>query len=57
MIPLIPLGRYRECICDGSGILACRCGGDFCLCGTDGEECPGCDECEHAKEDVEVPNV
>lgn len=33
--------------CDGWGGLVCYCGGDNCVCGMDGEECPGCDECRN----------
>lgn len=31
--------------CDGHGRIRCICGGEFCLCGEDGEECFGCKKC------------
>ena len=34
--------------CGGTGILHCFCGGDFCACGDDEVECPGCEDCENA---------
>lgn len=33
-------------LCNGTGIVICRCGGDICICGIDVMMCPGCDECE-----------
>ena len=35
-----------ENFCDGWGLIVCRCAGDFCLCGMNQEECPGCEACE-----------
>jgi hypothetical protein len=33
--------------CGGSGSMHCYCGGDFCVCGNQGEiECMGCVDCE-----------
>lgn len=32
--------------CGGFGFVVCWCGGDLCVCGLDGEACPGCDECK-----------
>lgn len=33
--------------CNGTGVLNCYCGGDFCVCGHQGEvPCPGCDDCD-----------
>lgn len=32
--------------CEGYGTLACDCGGDLCVCGLDGEQCPGCPDCD-----------
>lgn len=40
----------EDAICNGHGILRCRCCGDLCLCGLDGEECYGCDKCERPDE-------
>jgi hypothetical protein len=39
--------------CDGWGFLTCRCGGDVCVCGLDGMECPGCEECEESERESE----
>jgi hypothetical protein len=35
--------------CNGDGIIDCFCGGDLCVCGLDGDQCPGCEECEAAE--------
>jgi hypothetical protein len=35
-----------EAYCDGYGSLVCHCGGDLCVCGSDGEQCIGCEKCE-----------
>lgn len=43
--------------CDGWGFFACFCGGDLCVCGADGETCPGCPDCEECDpedEDTEL---
>jgi len=32
--------------CFGYGFLTCDCGGGVCLCGLDGEDCPGCSGCQ-----------
>lgn len=32
--------------CGEFGFLVCFCGGDLCICGLDGEVCPGCHECD-----------
>lgn len=36
--------------CDGTGRLACQCGGldltSKCVCGRDGKPCPGCAKCK-----------
>ena len=38
--------------CDGSGYMHCYCGGDFCVCGNQGEvECYGCKNCEREWDD------
>jgi hypothetical protein len=39
--------------CQGYGTLTCYCGGDLCVCGLDGEECPGCPDCEGLEEEQE----
>ncbi len=46
-------GEWRWCAyperetCGGTGFYDCRCGGDFCCCGNDGEiECVGCADCD-----------
>lgn len=43
-----------EARCDGFGMLLCRCGGDLCVCGDDGEDCYGCEKCEGRDEDVDA---
>lgn len=35
-----------EGACGGTGWLNCFCGGDTCVCGEEGAECPGCEDCE-----------
>lgn len=38
---------YLDRTCGGTGMLRCDCGGDFCVCGWNGEaECDGCADCE-----------
>lgn len=37
--------------CDGYGTMVCHCGGDLCVCGTDGEDCFGCEKCAHLEDD------
>ena len=37
--------------CNGNGMIRCRCAGDFCICGMDGEECFGCALCEEQDAD------
>lgn len=33
--------------CGGTGVIACRCGGDLCACGNRGEiDCDGCVDCD-----------
>lgn len=32
--------------CEGYGFVICFCGGDLCVCGLDGQLCPGCNECK-----------
>ena len=32
-------------------MIRCRCAGDFCICGMDGEECFGCALCEEQDAD------
>lgn len=39
--------------CNGYGTLLCHCGGDLCVCGRDGEECPGCPDCEAVEREAE----
>lgn len=38
--------------CGGHGYQHCYCGGDFCVCGNQGEiECMGCEDCEGEDDD------
>ncbi len=37
--------------CGGWQVLSCKCGGDLCVCGLDGEDCPGCLDCNYGYED------
>lgn len=37
-----------ECV---DGTLMCNCGGDLCVCGMDGEPCPGCEMCWDDEDD------
>lgn len=46
IISLSLMSKLNTVYCDGFGSLVCHCGGDLCVCGTDGEPCPGCEECE-----------
>ncbi len=39
--------------CDGWGTIVCYCGGDLCVCGMDGESCPGCDECKQTDDETD----
>lgn len=39
--------------CSGSGIMRCHCGGDLCVCGDDGEQCVGCENCERFDDEYE----
>lgn len=41
----MPLGLEETC--EGTGFLICNCGGDLCVCGMDGEPCPGCEDCRN----------
>lgn len=38
-------------LCKGSGYIACEECGDTCVCGMDGEPCPGCDACDYVDDD------
>lgn len=42
-----------EPCCGGTGFLHCECGGDFCACGMQMVECPGCCDCEDDGEDTD----
>lgn len=55
------VGRFSEMFdfsdsefgCNGSGIINCECGGDFCVCHNHGEyECPGCEYCEDNEDEI-----
>lgn len=35
-----------EDACGGTRWLNCFCGGDFCACGEEGADCPGCEDCD-----------
>jgi hypothetical protein len=39
------LTHYLNPRCEGSRFIVCYCGGDLCVCGLDGEDCLGCDDC------------
>lgn len=43
--------RRSEAYCDGYGMMVCHCGGDLCVCGTDGEDCLGCEKCDREDEE------
>ena len=40
------MSRLDEPRCNGWGDIRCRCGGDLCVCGCDGELCGGCERCD-----------
>ena len=44
-------GKYAHC---SGGIMICRCGGDTCFCGLDGQACLGCDKCD-GPDDEDAP--
>lgn len=46
MNDLSQVSSFLTPYCDGWASLVCYCGGDLCVCGMDGEDCPGCEECE-----------
>lgn len=40
--------------CGGAGYMTCRCGGDQCYCGNQGEiECMGCEYCDQIDDDFD----
>ncbi len=40
-----PTLKKGDVMCSGTGTILCNCGGDLCVCGLDGSECPGCQNC------------
>lgn len=47
------MSLFDEAYCDGYGTMVCHCGGDLCVCGTDGEDCFGCEKCEATRDDID----
>lgn len=43
--------------CYGYHIISCNCGGDLCVCGRDGDECMGCQDCHEDDADDYNPDA